>query len=96
MLRKTKNKTIIKMRIIWFIIYCTFFILTLAVNDFEFRNFSCEASALNTIEIRVCECKKKTISLDLTISRPMSNWNVNNKYFIINIKSTENVSISHF
>ncbi|KAL7049629.1 hypothetical protein ACKWTF_003797 [Chironomus riparius] len=62
--------------------YFTFWNLTFAVNDIEYLNLTCEASALKTIEFHVCECYKRLISLDFSVTRPVNNWKVDMKFFL--------------
>ena len=64
------------MGIVRLILYSVFFALTLSVNDYEFRGFTCESKAMKTIEFRVCEYYKRQLSLDFTIKRPLNDWTV--------------------
>ena len=46
-----------------------------AVNDYIYYNLTCDASASKTVELNVCECTKKKIFIDFTVTRPL-NWSV--------------------
>ena len=54
------------------VLFCIIFSISLAVNDYNYYNLTCETSASKTVKVNVCECTKKKIFLDFTVSRPLN------------------------
>ncbi|KAL7049630.1 hypothetical protein ACKWTF_003798 [Chironomus riparius] len=62
------------------VLFCIIFSISLAVNDYNYYNLTCETSASKTVKVNVCECTKKKIFLDFTVSRPL-NFSMTIKFY---------------